>query len=220
MKIELVLVLAVLILTGECLAGSNSIKTNVGTITLTNVLFKQPDWDKGIGGGYAISTNAEGEDHTVLNFASEAKFEVFDDRTITIDMGSKTLTSGATTFGMTAAVSQKYYTPNGYRSSEFSTSSRTILPYQFDIANTAYGLLSGGKANGKNSNTVTIGDKVYNFESTGNNDGGLSSNSVYDPTLESLPGFGWENEFGFKDRVDECGLDYIGEIQTGSLIAI
>jgi len=76
MKIELVLVLAVLILTGECLAGSNSIKTNVGTITLTNVLFKQPDWDRGIGGGYAISTNAEGEDlpYSTLHRKPNLKF--------------------------------------------------------------------------------------------------------------------------------------------------
>jgi len=213
-------VLAVLILTGECLAGSNSIKTNVGTFTITNVLFKPADLDRGVGGGYAISTNAQGEDHAVLNFASKTDFELLDDRTVSIKMDSTTLSTGATTFGMTAAVSQKYYTPNGYRSSEFSTSSHTILPYQFDIKNIATGLLTGGKANGKNSNFVTIGDTVYNFESTGNNDGGLSSNSVYDPTLESLPGFGWESGFGDKKLVDECGLEYIGEIQTDSLLAI
>jgi hypothetical protein len=157
MRIEFILLLAVLILTGESLAGSNSVKTNVGTSTITNVLFKPADWDRGVGGGYAISTNAQGEDHTVLNFASKTDFKILEDRTISIEMGSKTLSTGATTFGMMAAVTQKYYTQNGYRSSEFSTNSYTIMPYKFDIENIASGTLSCNKADGENKNKVTVG---------------------------------------------------------------
>jgi len=220
MRIEFILLFAVLILTGESLAGSNSVKTNVGTSTITNVLFKPADWDRGVGGGYAISTNAQGEDHTVLNFASKTDFKILEDRTISIEMGSKTLSTGATTFGMMAAVTQKYYTQNGYRSSEFSTNSHTIMPYKFDITNIAEGTLSCNKASGENTNTVTVGGKEYKFGSTGKNDGFLSSETTYDSALEGLPGFGWENGFGYKNVVDECGLQWSGEIKTGSLLMI
>ena len=220
MRIEFILLLAVLILTGESLAGSNSVKTTVGTFTITNVLFKPVDLDRGVGGGYAISTNAQGEDHAVLNFASKTDFELLDDRTVSIKMDSKTLSTGATTFGMMAAVTQRYYTQNGYRSSEFSTNSHTIMPYKFDIENVAAGTLSCNKASGENTNTVTVGGKQYKFGSTGKNDGFLSSETTYDSALEGFSGFGWVNGFGYKNEVNECGLQYIGKIETGSLLMI
>jgi len=220
MKIIFAALVAALLLVSGALAGSTLIKTNVGTFTQTNVFFKPPGWDKEIGGGYAVTTNAQGEDKTSLDFASKSSFNLNEDRTISIDMGATSQSLGAKSFGMMAALTENYLTENGYRSSIFKTHSYTIMPITFDIKNLATGTLSNGNAGGENRNTVTIGDKLLNFGSTSKNKGDTLSEESYDPEIIDVTGFGWENGFDYIDIVNECGLEYTGTLSTSSTLLI
>jgi hypothetical protein len=220
MKTIFAALLVALLLGNGALAEPTSIKTNVGTFTQTNVFFKPAGWDKEVGGGYAITTNAEGEDQTSLDFESKSTFDLNEDRTISIDMGAKTLSSGAKSFGMMAALTQNYATENGYRSSIFKSHSYTIMPSIFNIENQATGTLSGDNAGGENSNKMSLGDRTFNFGAKSGNKEDTLSEETYDPEIEYVHGFGWENGFDYIDLVDECGLDYTGTLSTSSMLLV
>lgn len=220
MKMILVAIFVVLLLSTEALGGSGTVKTSVGTLTQTNVFFKPPESIKDIGGGYTISTSADGEDKTSLDFETESNFVLNEDRTITINSEANTLASGANAFGMMAALTQPYPTENGYRSSVFQTHSYTVMPYLFAIEQVAGAKSSGDTSGGYNNNVVSIGDEIFNFASTSDYNADTLTEETYDPSISTLPGFAWENGFDYINSVDECGLDYTGTLSTDSVLLV
>lgn len=219
MKTIFAVLIIALILGNGALAGPTSIKTNVGTFTQTNVVFKPPGWDREVGGGYAITTSAEG-DRTRLDFQSKSTFDLSDDKTISIDMGAKTLSYGAKSFGVMAALTQNYGTENGYRSSTFKTHSKTTMPSMFNIKNIATGMLSDENTGGENSNTMSLGDEIFNFGSKSDKNGDTLSEETYDPELLQVQGFGWENGYDYIDLINECDLEYTGTLSTSSKLSV
>jgi len=139
---------------------------------------------------------------------------------ISIDTGAKTSASGAKSFGMMAALTQIYPTANGYRSSIFQTHSYTIMPYLFAIEQLAGSKASDDTTGGYNNNVVTIGDKIFNFGAKSDSNGDTLSEETYDPSISTVPGFGWENGFDYINTVDECGLEYTGTLSTDSTLLV
>jgi len=220
MKMILAALFVVLLLSTAALGGPGTVKTSVGTFTQTNVFFKPPESIKDIGGGYTISTSATGDEKINLDFETESTFNLNEDRMISIDTGAKTSASGAKSFGMMAALTQTYPTENGYRSSIFQTHSYTVMPYLFAIEQLAGGKASGDTAGGYNNNVVSIGDKIFNFAAKSDYNGDTLSEETYDPSISTVPGFGWENGFDYINTVNECGLEYTGTLSTDSALLV
>ncbi|MHC1688314.1 MAG: hypothetical protein AB9879_11460 [Methanothrix sp.] len=220
MKTILVATFVVLLLSTEALGGSGTVKTSVGTITQTNVFFKPPESIKDIGGGYTISTSADGEDKTTLDFETESTFQLNDDRTVSINSAATTLATGAKAFGMMAALTQTYPTENGYRSSVFQTHSCTVMPYLFVIEQIAGSAASGDTSGGYNRNIVSIGDEIFNFAAKSDTKGDTLTEETYDQAISTLPGFAWENGFDYINSIDECGMDYTGTLSTNSVLLV
>jgi hypothetical protein len=220
MRIILSAIFVVLLLSAAALGGPGTVKTNAGTFTQTNVLFKSPETAKDFGGGYTISTGASGDEKTSLDFETNSNFHFDEGRTISIDTGAKTLASGAKAFGMMAALTQTYPTENGYRSSEFQTHSYTFMPYLFAIEQLAGNKASGDATGGYNNNVVSIGDKIFNFGAKSDSGGDALTEETYDPLISDVPGFGWANGFDYINTVNECGLEYTGTLSTDSTLLV
>jgi hypothetical protein len=214
MKKILVIALVLSLMCGVSMAGVP--KVFVNTFTMTNTFFKPAGLEKKVGGGYLVSSNANGPGFCNLDFNTFAKFQLSNDQYVTVDTGAETTVSGATAYGITTGVIQKTPTENGYRTKEFGIHFATLVPESSIISTLASGFLSKDVGSASVNSKVTIGGKTYDVGTQATLSGDQVKQKDKDIDSNVPQGFGQETGYYLTNKIDEFDMSYKCTLTSGT----